>query len=1065
MSLARCPDESTLEAYVSGQAGEAERRLLEEHLAHCADCRHAVAALGLLQLPETVEEAAWLDAHRLGTGGAKELVRQLLPRVRGEQLARPRFRIVLGLTASLAAAAAVVLAVRVGPSPLAQLAEEQGPTRPLQGLLSGLPYAPFAPTRGPAHAPDRLGQDLSKLLEAREQRHPDASRALAALYVLRGEPGDLGRAEEALGKGPASPDVENDRGVTLMSRGDPTAALEAFLRALQQAPRHRLARFNHALLLASLVPGAARDEFLALVKDEPSSPLSAEAGERAARLDAQQRGTAGAEGPSERRQKTNRALIAASTQQDLDEVLRGLAALPGAYGEDTRALLAVASAWPPFELVAHGQRYARYLALRSAVMAQTATAQALDEFAREAAADALLAAPALQLAAYSRRAAGELRAADVLQRRVLEVCQRQGCLVENEAIANDELADSAAHAGDLAEAGKLQDRAEARLSSVDAQLQLAELWRKKAERFFLAERLFDEAQASATRALQALARQPTSAGILSARASALSIAGRIATSRGYGLAAFDLHSLGLGLAQEAQANDTALDLAGELALDAIATGRLEEGKAALQAESVRQQGAGHRPSVVELQAALATLAEQLGNPKDVIAAATSGLAAAEGAYSDSVAMLRLLLGRALVAEGRTSEARGALELAVADSERATRAALGSEVSATPPGLRASPRDRAGRDAAIALAGLGASNGQAPAELLLPLDRLRSAAVHAAPAERGWEERLPPATCLVAWLPSRGSLLRVAVPGEATTLSLDAPKLAALIDAALVERSRELSPARSPAPNAAGRPAQAALGRALFSGLPATCVRKDGVLWMFAEPPLDRVDLTALPLDDPDPRPVGLVLPVGLVTSLERLVAPEATGLGASPLFVHDARPAEGVALLPGTGAEAEALRTALARSTVLAPLQELTGAGATPDAVLRFLGGASFVHLGVHGLAGDERDRAALLLSGDPGRLPVHELDRVRLLPGARVVLSSCHAASPSAGGLPFAFARAGATAVVASAGPVADESAGAWASQFYAALDGQGGFVKANHLALLALSKTEPCAWYVVLK
>lgn len=1072
MSLAGCPTSGTLEAYVSGRAAEAERLLVEEHLTQCVDCRLAAAALGLSQAPETPEEAARLDTLALGAGGAEALVRRLGTGVadpaRGEASSRrPRrsWRAALGLTASLAAAAAVVLAVRGRPSPLAELAEAQGPTRPLEGLLSGLPYAPFAPTRGPAQAARPLDRGLVRLLEAQERRHPDAGRGLAALYVLRGEPGDRGRAEAALAAGPVSAEVENDRAVLLLARGDLAGALEASLRALEGAPRLRLARFNHALALGGLVPGAARAKLVALSDEEPGSPLAAEARERAARLEVQQRDQAGTAGPGLRRQKACRALLAASTREQLEQVAGELAALPAASGEDVRALLKEASRWSPEELAAHGRRHESYLALRGAAMSQTAPAQALDDFAREAAADVLLAVPALQLAAYARLAAGQLRAADALQRRVLEVCRRQGCFVENEAIAGDELANIASLEGDLAEAARLQDRAEAQLQSVDAQMQLAELWRKKADRYFLAEQSFDEAQGVATQALQVLGRQPVTGGIKSAQASALSIAGSIAAARGLGRAAWELHSLGLALAQEAQANDAALELAGLLALDALASGRIQDGKAALRAESQRQQAQGQRYSVVDLQAALATLAEQGGDTQEVIAAARRGLDAAEGAYVGAVAALRVLLGRALLAQGHRAEGRGMLERAVADAERAARGASAAELDAALPGWGIASKARAGQDAAIALAMLGAEEHQGPAELLLPLDRARSAMVGAAPVEAGWEARLPPGSCLVAWLPSRTSVLRVTVPGDVRTLPLEAPRLAALVDAALLERAQELSAPAAPSPQAARRPAQAALGRALFAGLPPACARPGGELWMLAEPPLDRVDLTGLPLDDRDPGPLGLALPAGLVTSLSRLLAPEAAGLGRAPLFVHDARPAEAAAALPAVGAEEQALRAALARSAAAAPLQELTGARATPDSLLELLPDASFVHLGVHGLAGDERERAALLLSGDPGRLPVRDLARARLSPGARVVLSACHAASPGAGGLPFAFARAGAAAVVSAAGPVADESAGAWAGQFYAALDGAGGFVKANHLALVALSKTPRPPWYVVLK
>jgi CHAT domain-containing protein len=126
--------------------------------------------------------------------------------------------------------------------------------------------------------------------------------------------------------------------------------------------------------------------------------------------------------------------------------------------------------------------------------------------------------------------------------------------------------------------------------------------------------------------------------------------------------------------------------------------------------------------------------------------------------------------------------------------------------------------------------------------------------------------------------------------------------------------------------------------------------------------------------------------------------------------------------------------------------------------VLRALASAPLAHFAVHGF--DSPAGGFLQLAGDDGRLSARDLATIRL-PRSRVVLAACDAAGPAANGLPWAFARAGAVAVVAAQERADDAAAAAWAQRFYAALAQGNGFARANREALLAV----PEARFVVTK
>jgi CHAT domain-containing protein len=119
----------------------------------------------------------------------------------------------------------------------------------------------------------------------------------------------------------------------------------------------------------------------------------------------------------------------------------------------------------------------------------------------------------------------------------------------------------------------------------------------------------------------------------------------------------------------------------------------------------------------------------------------------------------------------------------------------------------------------------------------------------------------------------------------------------------------------------------------------------------------------------------------------------------------------------------------------------------------------------VHGAAGSEEAGGFLLLSGPAPRLTSSEIGKVRLKPGARVVLAACESASPG-GRLPWAFVRAGAGAVLAASGEVDDAAAARWTGSFTAALARGASTARANQEAL-EQEATQPAgsarAWFVL--
>ena len=230
-----CPEPEVLAAYIDGRLRPVERTTIDRHLANCADCREIVA-------------------------GSVEAIDE----IGGRAAPRSRTKLWVGLGAVLAAAAAVVIAVRMQrPSPfyvpeMAQLVAVQPDTRAIEPRLAGFRYAP-APrvTRGtPATDALELSATAEKVrneIAARTDANADAARGVT--YLLDGDPG---RAVEALQRATstaASPLMFSDLAAAYLqrgARGDAEQALAAANHALAANPTLREGAFNRALALESL---------------------------------------------------------------------------------------------------------------------------------------------------------------------------------------------------------------------------------------------------------------------------------------------------------------------------------------------------------------------------------------------------------------------------------------------------------------------------------------------------------------------------------------------------------------------------------------------------------------------------------------------------------------------------------------------------------------------------------------------------------------------------------------------------------------------------------------------
>ena len=277
-----CPDAQQLAACVEGKVTDADTQLIEQHLTECEHCRAVFAeTMIFVQTQSSVAPA---------------VAPSILP-FRGRRVA--------GVAAALAAAAALVIAIRiVKPTAfdawlgtrearpelealVAALATE--PTRPVVGRLTGgFKYAPPAsPTRSPraVDAPPAVRVAAAGIQEQTQSRPSAAGRSALGVALLT--IGELDRAIEVLteaARQTPGADVFNDVSAAHLTRAnranrddDFALALAAADRALQLRPGSDEALFNRALALTGLKRLAeaqrAVDDYL---RQDDSSPWARE---------------------------------------------------------------------------------------------------------------------------------------------------------------------------------------------------------------------------------------------------------------------------------------------------------------------------------------------------------------------------------------------------------------------------------------------------------------------------------------------------------------------------------------------------------------------------------------------------------------------------------------------------------------------------------------------------------------------------------------------------------------------------------------------------------------------
>jgi cellulose synthase operon protein C len=269
-------------AYADEQLDEEEASRFREHLETCERCQRALAGSAAL-------------AARPPAGHS----------------ARPM--ILAALAASLLLAGTAALAFHWRGSTAGVLADS-GPTRPLEarmthpGLAAHRPYGPRSVTVIPARAPSaarvahppgplsaRAARSAAPATSASPEELAASARmerlksggdrqALAEAYIERSE---LGAAEAELARLPPGADVDSDKALAAMMRGQSEVALSLFEAALKARPDHPQALWNRALMLRDLGLLSSAAAGFARVASLGEPGWAGEAKQRASLLEAQ----------------------------------------------------------------------------------------------------------------------------------------------------------------------------------------------------------------------------------------------------------------------------------------------------------------------------------------------------------------------------------------------------------------------------------------------------------------------------------------------------------------------------------------------------------------------------------------------------------------------------------------------------------------------------------------------------------------------------------------------------------------------------------------------------------
>ncbi|OJT27052.1 hypothetical protein BO221_03385 [Archangium sp. Cb G35] len=242
-------------ALVDGELAPEEAQRVRLHLATCAVCQDELGRM--LQLKALTQELVAPVARGTSSAPTRQ-TRAFQPR--WSRYARHGG---LAVLVTAVASAALLFVVPRARDPRADLLWMTGaPARSLE-LRSSYPgadlYRPYDTLRsgGPGAREVVPLSEMARLEEAGDLR------GIAAAYLLRM---DAESAASYLARAGDSPDVETDRAVVDLLRGDASEALRRLDAVLQRAPRHSQAMWNRALTLAQLnLELTAAEQFEAVV--------------------------------------------------------------------------------------------------------------------------------------------------------------------------------------------------------------------------------------------------------------------------------------------------------------------------------------------------------------------------------------------------------------------------------------------------------------------------------------------------------------------------------------------------------------------------------------------------------------------------------------------------------------------------------------------------------------------------------------------------------------------------------------------------------------------------------
>ena len=283
-------------AFADGELEPAEAESFRQHLGTCEQCQAELD--DILQLQALSGRLATLEAKQAPapeqTARPPIKVSAESPRPSQEPRAfkpawsrrrRAGLAVVLGGALAAAFALAVLRNPGVGPEGGGHEALALAPTRSLEARLSYGGASAWRPYGVKRSGTERALEMVPLSTQAKLEKAGDV-HGLATTYLLRGE---RDSAAEYLGKLSTSPDVDSDRAVVALSKGELEQALILLEGVLEKAPRHAPALWNRGLVLRELGLELLAAESFGQVAALNEPGWSEEARERQAALERQGR--------------------------------------------------------------------------------------------------------------------------------------------------------------------------------------------------------------------------------------------------------------------------------------------------------------------------------------------------------------------------------------------------------------------------------------------------------------------------------------------------------------------------------------------------------------------------------------------------------------------------------------------------------------------------------------------------------------------------------------------------------------------------------------------------------